>query len=474
MPSPSHSPSVTRAAELPAALTAFLRGAERRAFVFLWLQGGDAAMAEKALAAAIRAFPGPAANLPMAEWPDRFWRLLLALPVEPSAPSRAWPASVAFLADLPLPVRRALLLRQVAGLDEAAAAAALGVHGDAYQQALAEACPRDASGMPDPGGWRRQAEAIQLAGRELDPPQLLRLAQLREAALAGRMPGVAPDRQAAAAEAPPAPPSTRPGAPAPRRGRARLVLFAVLAILAVLAGVMTLRFWPGWAGSDLPAATDTAQAVDDLRVHDNEPVVVEELPPADVAAQPADGPLPLPEPLPDPVIAELALLSWQAAGAPATRIEREQGEVAAAGMPASVATPGIDDATLLQAWRQLDASEQARVHAAATALRVQDPASQARLRADFAALDAMERRGWLLGPALGADFFALQPLLGFVPEDEREPLLAALRALAPEQRALLGEMARRTPPAGREALRRELLATAPASRSAWLEQRSRQ
>ena len=106
MPSPSHSPSVTRAAELPAALTAFLRGAERRAFVFLWLQGGDAAMAEKALAAAIRAFPGPAANLPMAEWPDRFWRLLLALPVEPSAPSRAWPASVAFLADLPLPVRR--------------------------------------------------------------------------------------------------------------------------------------------------------------------------------------------------------------------------------------------------------------------------------------------------------------------------------------------------------------------------------
>ena len=101
-------------------------------------------------------------------------------------------------------------------------------------------------------------------------------------------------------------------------------------------------------------------------------------------------------------------------------------------------------------------------------------ASQARLRADFAALDAMERRGWLLGPALGADFFALQPLLGFVPEDEREPLLAALRALAPEQRALLGEMARRTPPAGREALRRELLATAPASRSAWLEQRSRQ
>ena len=81
MPSPSHSPSVTRAAELPAALTAFLRGAERRAFVFLWLQGGDAAMAEKALAAAIRAFPGPAANLPMAEWPDRFWRLLAASPL---------------------------------------------------------------------------------------------------------------------------------------------------------------------------------------------------------------------------------------------------------------------------------------------------------------------------------------------------------------------------------------------------------
>ena len=53
--------SLSVAGQLPAALSAFLRGAERRAFVFLWLQGGDAAAAERALAAAIRAFPGPAA-----------------------------------------------------------------------------------------------------------------------------------------------------------------------------------------------------------------------------------------------------------------------------------------------------------------------------------------------------------------------------------------------------------------------------
>ena len=83
----------------------------------------------------------------------------------------------------------------------------------------------------------------------------------------------------------------------------------------------------------------------------------------------------------------------------------------------------------------------------------------------------MERRGWRLGPVLGADFVLLQPLVGFVPEDEREPLLAVLRTLTPEQRARLGALSLRTPPAERERLRRELLATPPAARTAWLDQR---
>ncbi|UWX04722.1 hypothetical protein H1235_01705 [Pseudoxanthomonas sp. NC8] len=128
----------------------------------------------------------------------------------------------------------------------------------------------------------------------------------------------------------------------------------------------------------------------------------------------------------------------------------------------------------MEAWQQLDAIEQAQVRAAATALQSQDPGMRASLRARFAALDAMERAGWQLGPSLGADYVALQPLLGFVGEDERGPLLALLRELTPPQRARLGELSARTPPAGREQLRRELLAVPPAGRGAWLEQRARQ
>ena len=48
-------------------------------------------------------------------------------------------------------------------------------------------------------------------------------------------------------------------------------------------------------------------------------------------------------------------------------------------------------------------------------------------------------------------------------------LVAALRALPPQALADLGVLAQRTPPQAREALRRELLAQAPAQRSMWLQ-----
>ena len=123
---------------------------------------------------------------------------------------------------------------------------------------------------------------------------------------------------------------------------------------------------------------------------------------------------------------------------------------------------------------RLDGSEQAGVRAAAVALAADTPQAQAELRARFAALDTMERRGWRLGPALGADYAVLQPLIGFVAGEERVPLLDALRALTPEQRAQLGELALRTPPTARASLRHELLAQPPASRGDWLAARARQ
>ncbi|MFS2046752.1 hypothetical protein ACEN9Z_22320, partial [Stenotrophomonas geniculata] len=58
------------------ALSAFLRGVERRALVVAELQCGDAARAEQTLVAVMRAFAAVASDLPMAQWPTRFWTLL--------------------------------------------------------------------------------------------------------------------------------------------------------------------------------------------------------------------------------------------------------------------------------------------------------------------------------------------------------------------------------------------------------------
>lgn len=464
-----HDEPMQQAGGLPAALSAFLRGVERRAYVFLWLQDGDPGAAERALAAAIRAFPGPAGQMPMAEWPDRFWRLLVALPAGDGGGQ--WPAGLEALAAIGLPARRALLLRQVAGLDEAAAAAVLGVERPAYEALLAQACPRTPAGAPDPVGWRTQAEAIQHAGRGLEAAQLLQLARLREAALAARpalaTTAQAPARAAAAARAARPAPGTAAGA-----GPWRRWLPALLAIVLVAGAVAATWWWSSRPATPAAVAGDpAAAAADDFRVHDNPPVQIEALPPADPRPPAGDPwPAPLPEAAPvDPVVAELALLSWYAAGAPASAFDNADTAMQAVHAAPVAAAPVAAAANA--DWMQLDASEQASVRQAAAALAAQAPQEQAALRARFAALDAMERGGWRLGPALGADYPRLQPLIGFVDGEERAPLLAALRALSAEQRALLGELALRTPPTARAALRHELLAQPPEQRGAWLAER---
>lgn len=122
-----------------------------------------------------------------------------------------------------------------------------------------------------------------------------------------------------------------------------------------------------------------------------------------------------------------------------------------------------------QAWQALPAAERLQVHAAAIAFAADPLPGQQALRAEFAQLDASERRGWRLGPALGSGFAMLQPLLLQVPEGERLPLLAALRTLTPTQRSDLGVLAQRTPPEQRDALRRALLSTADGNRASWLQ-----
>lgn len=121
------------------------------------------------------------------------------------------------------------------------------------------------------------------------------------------------------------------------------------------------------------------------------------------------------------------------------------------------------------AWQALSADERAQSQAAAARLAALPPEQQQALRAQFDALDRSERRGWLLGPALGADYPALQPLLAQLPPEQHAAMLTALRGLTAAQRKDLAVLAQRTPPQERERLRAGLLAAPPAQRGAWLQ-----
>ena len=120
------------------------------------------------------------------------------------------------------------------------------------------------------------------------------------------------------------------------------------------------------------------------------------------------------------------------------------------------------------AWQAMSAAERAQVQAAAAQYAAMPPDLQGAWRAQFDAMDRSDRRGWLFGPALGADYGMLQPLLAQVPESDHAALLRTLREMTPQQRRELGVLAQRTPPAGREALRRELLSVGANERADWL------
>lgn len=227
----------------PAALAAFLRGCERRGAVFAELQCGNADRGDVALAAALRAFRGKAAALPMADWPVRFWALLAATPqLRADGPAARWPGAFAALARPATADRAALLLRLAGGLQEAEAANALGLDGAAYRDALARACPRDSLGHPDAGAWRALADAIQQHLRELPDDRLATLARLREDALAGtRLPPV------------------EAKAPAPAVARTPRRWPWILSALVLLAALAAGLWW--WRGSGLSTSSALPQAI---------------------------------------------------------------------------------------------------------------------------------------------------------------------------------------------------------------------
>ncbi len=258
------------------ALSAFLRGAERRALVMAELQTGDPLLAERAVAVAMRAFAGSAAGMAMVAWPGRFWALLCNTPAL-SAPPQAghWAPELGHLQHLQPAERLALLLRIGAGLDEDAAATVLGVQSDAYRQALAGACPVDAQGYPDAAGWRALAEQVQQQIRGLAPARLQQLAQLRESSLPIAHPAT------------PTLPTASPPAPARKRAtrtRRPGYLWAGLAA-ALLLIVAAVWWWFSGAGSSLPDFDEPVAR--EGAVLDAAPARVEELPLSRQARMPA-------------------------------------------------------------------------------------------------------------------------------------------------------------------------------------------
>lgn len=120
------------------------------------------------------------------------------------------------------------------------------------------------------------------------------------------------------------------------------------------------------------------------------------------------------------------------------------------------------------AWKALPEAERATVRAAMSRYAALPLDHQLALRAQFDALDRSDRRGWLLGPSLGGDYQALQPLLAQVPPADHEMLLRVLRAMPRQQRIDLATLVQRTPPQERDALRRALLSTSAGNRQQWL------
>lgn len=116
------------------ALSAFLRGIERRAFVLAQAQCGNTAMARIALAATTAQFTATASAHPLSAWPRHFWSLLLAQPeLLTHAPLQG---PLKMLTPGP---RAVLLLRLVADVDIAGVAQILKVRESASRIALSRA-----------------------------------------------------------------------------------------------------------------------------------------------------------------------------------------------------------------------------------------------------------------------------------------------------------------------------------------------
>lgn len=122
----------------------------------------------------------------------------------------------------------------------------------------------------------------------------------------------------------------------------------------------------------------------------------------------------------------------------------------------------------MQSWLLLPPAQQAALRESAAAFAALPAQEQAALRARFEALPGEQQRGWRLGAALGPYYLRLHPLIAYVPEDERLPLLRVLQSMPPQELEVLGRVAFSTPPGERDALRQALIRQPAPDRLRWL------
>ena len=488
------------------ALSAFLRGIERRAFVFAQVQCGADDVAEAALGSAMRAFKASSGSSPLAAWPAGFWALLMAQPALSAGHS-----DVPELRGLSSGPRAALLLRMVAGLDFPHAAGVLGISEATYRFALQRALLQLGEGGI--------SYAVLGALRERLHRQVKTLPESRTASLAEL-------RQRVLEDAPEAPPPVAvPVSPLGRRlGWAALAILA-LAFAATFwkpapvlppGGTQALPMEPAPAPAPAAVSTDWVTHPDfsQLAAPADEPVAAElallswiasgESADADAPVTTADGAEPAPTPPPaEPPRADIdaafqnlpqaqrALLAplagaWPGLEAPTRQrlqsnaahwisLSAAERDALAARMAAWDALPAAERAQRrgsFAAWEALSPSERGQLRATSQRLASMSPEQRQALRDAFEALPPDQRQDWWLGPEIGAGFAQLRPLFAFVPEGERTALLALLRTLSPEARADLALLARRLPANQRESLRRDLMAAPPAEREALIRTRA--
>ena len=491
----------------PPALAAFLRGIEPRADVLLRAFAGPG-LDSAALLARLRAeFGGRAARLPLAEWPLRYWGLLLAAP-ELQQPSSGLPQHPLYALA---PTRRlALLLRLVVGLEPAGAARVLGLSETAYRALWSDAEDKLAEAGVGPAVLTRWQEGFQQQVRAATPARPEAAVPPTPAAPIAVEPATAAPKRRSAWQGRLA--RLRAGLDHRRGSPQRWLLgFLLFVLLAALAATF---LWPPSPSPPLPAGTVQALTApapppavgleDRLLVDpDLDLLLAAEDAPWRLGvgllswwsaergdALPALGPA---EPVPTalawsalPAALRARLVEAEAAWPALTAVEQaallrraERWQVASAEQRRELlvayadwlARPALERSALRARhaeWRALEVGEQQALETLAAAWRALPEVDRQALAGAFAGLPVAVREDWGLGPRLGRQLPGLRPLLAFVPADQQVALIDALADLDDAERAALAERIGRMGTAERAALRAAVLAAEPAARSGLL------